>query len=187
MKPTFIKKASVFFVAVLLASSVGTFTIHPTAGWAAESKEGATILESGLQANTNLTGWQVKGKGSLEDTQQGLLLTSEPNENVMAISSVTSQDFIYEADIQVIDRNADATLVFRSNEDGWDSYMLQIVPNAGMIRLRDARDETRLKEEYPVTLKEGGIYHLKVKVVEDNIKVYWGNKYEPVIDVNNAT
>ena len=187
MKPTFIKKASVFFVTVLLASLVGTFTIHPTAGWATESKEDATILESGLQANTNLTGWQVKGKGTLEDTQQGLLLTSEPNENVMAISSVTSQDFIYEADIKVIDMNADATLVFRSNEDGWDSYMLQIVPNAGMIRLRDARDETRLKEEYPVTLQEGGIYHLKVKVVEDNIKVYWGNKYEPVIDVNNAS
>jgi levanase len=187
MKPTFIKKASVFFVAILLASSVGTFVSHPTAGLATEPKEGATILESGLQANTNLTGWQVKGKGSLEDTQQGLLLTSEPNENVMAISSVTSQDFIYEADIQVIDRNADATLVFRSNEDGWDSYMLQIVPNAGIIRLRDARDEGKLKAEYPVTLQEGGIYHLKVKVVDDNIKVYWGNKYEPVIDVNNAT
>ncbi|GAA3334459.1 hypothetical protein GCM10020331_102490 [Ectobacillus funiculus] len=52
--------------------------------------------------------------------------------------------------------------------------MLQIVPNAGIIRLRDARDDKKLKEERQVTLQEGGIYHLKVKVVGDNIKVYWG-------------
>jgi levanase len=189
MKPTFIKWTSVFLVTVLIATSVAILYMHPTSSSAInpnEIRERATILESGLKANTNLSGWQVKGKGKLEDTEQGLLLTSDPKENVMAISSTISEDFIYEADIKVLNMNADSTLVFRSNEDGWDSYMLQIVPNAGIIRLRDARDETRLKEEYSVSIQEGGIYHLKVKVVGDNIKVYWENKYTPIIDVNNA-
>ncbi|MEH7481822.1 GH32 C-terminal domain-containing protein [Neobacillus drentensis] len=195
MKPTLIKWTSVFLSIVLIAASMGTILVDPTTGWATESnetgsketREGATIIESVSKAITNLTDWQIKGKGTLEDTEQGLLLTSEPKENVMAISSVNSEDFIYEADVKIIDMNADATLVFRSNEDGWDSYMLQIVPNAGIIRLRDARDEKKLKEEFQVNLQEGGIYHLQVKVIGDHIKVYWGNQYAPIIDVHNAT
>ncbi|MEH7503999.1 GH32 C-terminal domain-containing protein [Neobacillus drentensis] len=188
MKPTFMKWTSVFLSTLLIAASMATILVVPATGWATESnetREGAAIVESVSKATTNLTDWRIKGKGMLEDTDQGLLLTSEPKENVMAISRVISEDFIYEADVKVIDKNADATLVFRSSEDGWDSYMLQIVPNAGIIRLRDARDERKLKEERQVNLQEGEIYHLKVKVVEDTIKVYWENKYAPIMDVNN--
>ncbi|MFP3126844.1 GH32 C-terminal domain-containing protein [Ectobacillus funiculus] len=195
MKSTWTKWTSVFVPTVLIIASVGTLLVHPVTGRALESndpvsketREGSTIFESASKAATNLTDWQIKGKGTLEDTEQGLLLISEPKENVMAISRVISENFIYEADVKVIDKNADATLVFRSSEDGWDSYMLQIVPNAGIIRLRDARDDKKLKEERQVTLQEGGIYHLKVKVIGDNIKVYWGNKYTPIIDINDTT
>lgn len=190
MKPTLVKWPSVFLSTILITASVGTALVHPTTGWATElneTREGSAISESVTKSATNLTDWKIQGKGTLEDTEQGLLLTSEPKENVMAISGVASEDFVYEADVKVIDKNADATLVFRSSEDGWDSYMLQIVPNAGIIRLRDARDEKRLKEERQVMLQEGEIYHLKVKVVKDNIKVYWGNKYIPIIDINNTT
>ncbi|MGM0874729.1 MAG: GH32 C-terminal domain-containing protein [Bacillota bacterium] len=194
MKPTLRKWTSLFLSTVLIVALVGMILVDPAKGWATElnepiskeTREDATIFESVSKSNTNLTDWQVKGKGTLEDTEQGLLLTSEFKENVMSISSVTSENFIYEADVKVIDKNADASLVFRSSEDGWDSYIVQIVPSAGIIRLRDARDESKLKEEHQVTLQEGGIYHLKVKVVEDNIKVYWGNKYAPIFDVNNT-
>ncbi|MBI0578649.1 GH32 C-terminal domain-containing protein [Neobacillus cucumis] len=190
MKPNLIKWTSVILSIVLITSSLGMIFVHPAKGNAAESNEmgeGSTIFKNVAKANTNLTDWQIRGKGTLEDTEQGLLLTSEPKENVMAISGVTSEDFFYEADVKIMDKNADATLVFRSSEDGWDSYMLQIVPNAGIIRLRDARDERELKEECQVKVQEGGIYHLKVKVVNDNIKVYWENKYAPIIDVKNST
>ncbi|SIQ84358.1 levanbiose-producing levanase [Domibacillus enclensis] len=176
-------------ISILSLASVETILLRPSAGSAAntnESEEETIISDSTSHSNTNVTGWQVKGEGTLEDTEQGLLLSSEPNENVTAISDVTSTNFIYEADIKLVDQNADATLVFRSNEDGWDSYMLQIVPNAGIIRLRDARDENRLKAEHPVTVQEGEIYHLKVKAVGDRIQVYWGDQYAPVIDVRNA-
>ncbi|KAB8125921.1 DUF1080 domain-containing protein [Gracilibacillus oryzae] len=136
------------------------------------------------KANTNLSDWNINGKGKLEDTDQGLKLTSEPYENVMAISSVQSEDFIYEADIKIVDQAADATLVFRSGDDVWDSYMVQIVPSAGLIRLKDARDEGGLKEEVRVDVQEGEIYQLKVKVEADNIKVYWEDQYLPVIDTS---
>ncbi|WP_223829538.1 GH32 C-terminal domain-containing protein [Paenibacillus arenilitoris] len=140
-----------------------------------------------MKANTNLSGWQITRTGTLEDTEQGMLITSEPRENAIVMSDTRSDDFIYEADVQIKEMKADATLVFRSNEDGWSSYMLQIVPNAGLLRLKDARGgEGRLQEERQVTLKEGEIYRLKVKAVGDNLKVYWGSRYEPIIDVNDS-
>ncbi|TWE04925.1 levanbiose-producing levanase [Neobacillus bataviensis] len=188
MKSTLIKWTSVLLSIVLITTAMGTIFTYPMIGRATGSNEigeESPIIRDLTKANTNLSGWQVKGKGTVEDTEQGLLLTSEPKENVMAISGVTSEDFIYEADVKIIDKNADTTLVFRSNEDGWDSYMLQIVPNSGIIRLRDARDEARLKEEFQVNLQEGGIYHLKVKAVGDHLQVFWGDHYAPVIDVHN--
>ncbi|MFI2856245.1 GH32 C-terminal domain-containing protein [Paenibacillus sp. JSM ZJ436] len=168
---------------------------NPDKGWAAQAdqqvnqlaKEELSIFESAINADTNLTGWHIQGKGKLEDTSEGIFLTSDPKENVMALSETASDDFIYEADVMIRDMKADATLVFRSNEDGWNSYMLQIVPSAGVIRLRDAGSgEGELKEERQVTVKEGEIYHLKVKAEGSSLKVYWGNQYKPVIDVQDT-
>ncbi|WP_371862491.1 GH32 C-terminal domain-containing protein [Mesobacillus foraminis] len=192
MKPYIIKWTSAL-LSIFLVASAGLTIMPPTGGATSsddlreEERRDEAIFESVSKSTTNLTDWQMKGGGTLEDTEQGLLLTSQSGENAMAISGVSSENFIYEADVKIIDKKADASLVFRSSEDGWDSYMLQIVPNAGIIRLRDARDENNWKEEYQVTLQEGGIYHLKVRVVEDHIQVYWENKYAPVIDVHNKT
>ncbi|ADM68829.1 Levanase [Paenibacillus polymyxa E681] len=137
---------------------------------------------------TNLTDWKVKGQGHIEDNIQGLLLRSEPQENVMAMSGTTSQNFTFEADVMVTDTQADATLVFRSSEDGWSSYMLQIVPAAGLLRLRDAAgDIEKLKEERQVNLKKGAIYHLKVSVEGSHLKVFWDEGYNPIIDVFDTT
>ncbi|MDT9717887.1 GH32 C-terminal domain-containing protein [Paenibacillus sp. ClWae2A] len=153
-----------------------------------QAKEELDIFESASKSNTNLIGWQVKGKGGLEDTSEGILLTSQPKENVMALSETVSDDFIYEADVMIRDTKADATLLFRSNEDGFSSYMLQIVPEAGLIRLRDARNgDGRLKEEREVSVEMGQIYHLKVEAVGSLLKVYWGNQYKPLIDVQDIS
>lgn len=153
-----------------------------------QTKEELDIFESASKSNTNLIGWHLKGKGGLENTSEGILLTSQPKENVMAISETVSDDFIYEADVMIRDTKADATLLFRSNEDGFSSYMLQIVPDAGLIRLRDARNgDGRLKEESKVSVEMGQIYHLKVKAVGSSLKVYWGNQYKPLIDVQDIS
>lgn len=133
---------------------------------------------------TNLTDWQIKGQGHMEDNVQGLLLRSEPQEYVMAMSGTMSEDFSFEADVMVIDTHADATLVFRASEDGWSSYMLRIVPDAGLLRLLDADGDTeRLKEERRVDLTKGNIYHLKVSVEGSHLKVYWDEGSSPIMDV----
>uniref|UniRef100_UPI00406C3523 GH32 C-terminal domain-containing protein n=1 Tax=Paenibacillus sp. FSL L8-0158 TaxID=2954752 RepID=UPI00406C3523 len=137
---------------------------------------------------TNLTDWKIKGKGHIEDNIQGLLLRAEPQENVMAMSGTTSQDFTFEADVMVTDTQAAVALVFRSSEDGWSSYMLQIVPTTGLLRLRDAAgDIGKLKEERRVNLKKGDIYHLKVSVEGSRLKVFWDEGYNPIIDVVDTT
>lgn len=186
------KSALNFILAIgLVTTSAGIYVANPGTGSALKAvseqgKERESIFESATKTNANLTGWKIRGKGKLEDTSEGILLTSDSKENVMAISETVAEDFIYEADVMIKDMKADATLVFRSNEDGYGSYMLQIVPNAGLIRLRDASsEEGKLKEERHVTVKEGEIYHLKVKAEGSSLKVYWGNQYKPVIDVQD--
>lgn len=195
------KDKSKFAICLLMATGLtltsnGIFTSKSFAASAVladqetnkQAKEELDIFESASKSNTNLIGWQVKGKGGLEDTSEGILLTSQPKENVMAISETVSDDFIYEADVMIRDTKADATLLFRSNEDGFSSYMLQIVPEAGLIRLRDARNgDGKLKEERKVSVEMGQIYHLKVKAVGSSLKVYWGNQYKPLIDVQDIS
>ncbi|GMK45183.1 hypothetical protein PghCCS26_23110 [Paenibacillus glycanilyticus] len=178
---------------VMAVASVVSVTANPETGWTAKAAADAGIqaesapdtLVSATNTDTNLTNWQVKGRGHLENTEEGLLLTSDPKENVMAISGVVADNFVYEADVKVTDMKADATLVFRSNEDGWASYMLQIVPAAGLIRLRDAASDAALKEERQVELKEGEIYHMKVIASGSSLRVYWNGQYKPVIDIND--
>lgn len=173
---------------ILTSNSVAASAVLADQETNKQAKEELDIFESAFKPNTNLIGWQVKGKGGLEDTSEGILLTSQPKENVMAISETVSDDFIYEADVMIRDTKADATLLFRSNEDGFSSYMLQIVPDAGLIRLRDARNgDGRLKEERKVSVEMGQIYHLKVKAVGSSLKVYWGNQYKPLIDVQDIS
>ncbi|MGN7764337.1 GH32 C-terminal domain-containing protein [Paenibacillus sp. 22594] len=181
-------------IGIIMASS-GVYAASPDTGGAAlaesgtgnAEKEGLSIFENATNVTTNLTGWQVKGTGKWEDTAEGLLLTSDPQENVLAISETVADDFLYEADVMIKDMKAEASLIFRSNEDGSNSYMLQIAPESGMIRLKDAAGGAgRLNEEHQVSLKEGEIYHLKVKAEESSLKVYWGDQYKPVIDIQDS-
>ncbi|TYP74623.1 GH32 C-terminal domain-containing protein [Paenibacillus methanolicus] len=165
------------------SSAAGNPAAEPAA--TSTAKEDTSIFVSATKANSDLSGWTNKGKGKLEDTSQGLVLTSDPTENVFAISDTRADDFVYEADVQITDLKADATLVFRSDANGWSSYMLQLVPQAGLIRLKNASGQG-LFEERQVSVAAGGIYHLKVKAEGDALKVYWGDRYKPIIDAKDA-
>ncbi len=157
---------------------------------AEQLKEGSPMAKQSIvsvtNTNTNLADWHVAGGGRMSDSPEGILLTSNSDDNVRAISATKSEDFIYEADVMVKDIKADASLVFRSNNNGQSSYMLQIVPSAGLLILQDTNEGAgRLNEERKVELKQGEIYHLKVKAEESNLKVYWGANYKPIIDVKD--
>ncbi|MCM3782782.1 GH32 C-terminal domain-containing protein [Neobacillus mesonae] len=152
-----------------------------------KANEQTEFFESVTKTDTNLSAWIVKGKGSMKDTEEGMMLVSEKQENVFALSGVNSDDFIYEADVLVSDMNADHSLVFRSSEDGWSSYMLQIVPSAGLIRLIDAGNRDGLRAEHNTSIVQGEIYHLKVQTEGERIKVFFGGNYKPVIDIVDST
>ncbi|MGF9696873.1 GH32 C-terminal domain-containing protein [Paenibacillus sp. MABNR03] len=160
---------------------------QPFEGSAKQRGEAVQTLTKVSKAVTNLSDWTVQGRGSLEDTDEGLRLASEAGENVMAISATRADNFIYEADLMVQDMKADTSLIFRSNDTGWSSYMLQVVPQAGVIRLRDASGQPgTLYVEHKASLESGGIYHLKVKADGDRLQVFWDNRYDPVIDVKDS-
>ncbi|WP_020432422.1 GH32 C-terminal domain-containing protein [Paenibacillus riograndensis] len=182
-------------IGTVMASS-GLYAVNPATGWAAPAdqgtgepdKEGLAINENAAKVITNLTGWQVKGKGEMKNTAEGLLLTSDPQQNVMAVSETAAEDFLYEADVMLKELKADTSLIFRSDDDGKNSYMLQLAPGSGVIRLKDAAGGAgKLYEERQVSLKEGEIYHLKVKAEGTSLKVYWGNQYKPVIEIQDST
>ena len=112
-------------------------------------------FESASNVKTNLEGWQLKGNGNMEQTAEGLRLSSDSSENAAAISATRADDFVYEADVMITDMQADASLVFRSSVDGWSSY----IANRTQCRLGSPqgcpRRNGRLKVEKALSLSQG--------------------------------
>ncbi|MDX8045524.1 GH32 C-terminal domain-containing protein [Gracilibacillus sp. S3-1-1] len=160
-------------------SSIQLFALNETKG-DNDKKEVIAINN----ANTNVSNWSIYGSGKLEDTRKGLKLSSESNENVFAISDVQSEAFNYASDVQILDKSAKVALLFGASENGRDSYSVQLVPEQGVIQLRNVEKGNKLVEEVEVNIKEDNIYNLRVKVAEETIKVYWENQYNPVIDTD---
>ncbi|WP_407074396.1 family 16 glycoside hydrolase [Paenibacillus lacisoli] len=157
-------------------------------GEAAAQSSARAADEPAGGVHTNLSGWTMKGEGRMDETAEGLLLSSDTQGNVIAMSSTPSEDFIYEADVMIKGGDSpDVSLVFRSDQEGWSSYMLQIVPSAGILRLKDAAaKDGGLRAEQKVSLRAGDIYHLKIKAEGRDLKVYWGSQYAPVIHVQDS-
>ncbi|OAS21823.1 family 16 glycoside hydrolase [Paenibacillus oryzisoli] len=135
--------------------------------------------------NSNLSGWVTSGdEGTSTTSADGMLLTSTGN--FFALSATHAEDFTYEADVSIRQLQGVGALVFRSNNNGWASYMLQIDPARSRIRLKDANNDRELGV-YNVSLVGNEVYHLKVKAVGSTLQVYWGNDTTPVIAANDAT
>lgn len=83
----------------------------------------------------------------------------------------------------ITDLSAELSLVFRSNEDGSSSYLFKLVPTEGLIQLTDVKGEEGLLQERRVSLVKDHIYHLRVKAEGSRLQVFWGSRYEPIIDV----
>ncbi|MEI2400088.1 hypothetical protein V8V88_33040, partial [Paenibacillus phytohabitans] len=137
----------------------------------------------GTGVNTNLSGWATSGDaGTLTNSADGKLLTS--GGNFFALSTTTANDFTYETDVTIRQFQGSGALVFRSNNSGWGSYMLQIDPVGGRIRLKDANGDRDLGV-YSVSLAANTTYHLKVRAVGSALQVYWGSSATPVISIND--
>ncbi len=135
-------------------------------------------------ADTNLSGWVTSGdSGTLMNNADGKLLTSTGN--FFALSTTAADNFTYEADVTIRRFQGVGALVLRSNNSGWGSYMLQIDPVGGWIRLKDANGDRELGV-YSVSLAANTTYHLKVRAVGSALQVYWGSNATPVINVNDT-
>ncbi len=154
----------------------------------AEKEDTAINFESAINFMTNLTGWRVKGQGKMEDTEQGALVTPDAGNEVMAIAAAKADDFVLEADVMVMGRDAEPSLIFRSDTEGRSFYKLTLVPKTGMLRLSeiDGSGKGRTLGERQVTLSQGEIYRLKIKAEGKRIQVFWGNQYAPVLEAADA-
>ncbi|MFD1386246.1 GH32 C-terminal domain-containing protein [Oceanobacillus oncorhynchi subsp. oncorhynchi] len=135
-----------------------------------------------IKANTNLENWSLEGKGELKDTVHGIQLISEENEQAVALSDTTSKDFAYEADIKITETKTKAGLIFWENATETQSYMIQINQEKGKLQLLDRQNLDMPLEEVEVDLEAGEIYHLKVKVVDQKLQVYWNNQYNEILE-----
>lgn len=144
---------------------------------AADNKE-----EEMIKANTNLQNWNLEGTGELRDTVQGIQLISEGNEQAVAFSDTTADDFTYEADIKIAETKTKAGLIFRASAIEKQGYMIQIDQEKGKIQLLDRQNLDKPLAEEEVDLETGEIYHLKVKAVDQKLQVYWDNQYNEILE-----
>ncbi|WP_082210199.1 GH32 C-terminal domain-containing protein [Paenibacillus durus] len=167
------------FVVFLLLGTVmfpGSYAAASEAGGENDTGNNGSASTNGV--GSNLSGWTAKDKGTIEETPEGLKLSSA--ENGFALSAEQGESFSYEADVTLLQDSGVVSLVFRSNDSGWGSYMAQLDPGADILKLKDANGDRVLKME-SVTLSAGETYHLKVTAEGPSLKVYWNGGAEPLL------
>ncbi|MHC8522930.1 hypothetical protein ACPJHQ_19430 [Rossellomorea sp. H39__3] len=113
-------------------------------GFAAE--KGAVFQDarvSGLEGN--LEGW-TPDRGEWLPHLQGVMGTSDGEDNAFRMATTVGNDFILEGDVTIQDDSSYGTagLIFRS--DGASGYMLQVDPNLDRIRLLDLKGDRTIGE-----------------------------------------
>jgi fructan beta-fructosidase len=144
-----------------------SLTLHPLGSiW----KSGLTML------TTNITGSWYAASGNWTDVASGI--QGQSSGDAFYLSKASGTDFSYEGDVKLVSGTA-AAITFRANKDASLHYTANIDAGAGMVKLwRPGRDIA----VYHTTILRGRTYHLKVRAVGPNIKVYLDNSAEPVID-----
>ncbi|KRF13640.1 GH32 C-terminal domain-containing protein [Paenibacillus sp. Soil787] len=143
------------------------------------------------ETTTNVTGWNVTS-GTWTPTTQGWRGTASSGQNAYAISSTSSDNFTYEADVLIEDTYAVSTLLFRTNASATQGYGLQMDPNLDRLRLFNISDDVTLGTQ-TVTLDTGKVYHVKVKAEGTVLKFYLqtnylqADGYDPILTVTNST
>lgn len=144
-----------------------------------------TSSDQGFQ--TNLTGWGYGGDtGTHEDTEEGLKLDSSGN--YFAIDQAISDNFQMDADVKFVKDNGVGSLVFRSNDNGWKSYMVQLDPAQDKLRLLNSDDQApnRLFQEKNVQIDINTVYKLQVRAEGEKLNVYWNGEETPVFSINDS-
>lgn len=140
---------------------------------------------------TNINGWNPLA-GTWTMSSQGLKATATSGQNATSISSTSSDNFTYEADVDIQDAYAVGSLIFRSNSSSSSAYALQIDPNLDRLRLFKTNDGVTLANQ-AVTIETGKVYHVRIKAEGSTIKVYWQSNflqpdgYNPIMVVTDSS
>lgn len=130
----------------------------------------SVLAESGFK--TTLQGLTAL-QGNWTQTADGL--RSQGSGDCFAISSVEATDFIFEADVK-IEHGSAASLVFRSSDDGMQSYVANIDKarnDARIFRFNKGGGATTLGQlKLPDSLIYANEYHLRVEAVGDTMKYF---------------
>ena len=150
---------------------------------------GQTVVEVGGAFNTNLTGFVQPATGRWYASADGIAGTFDQDTNY--ISTVSADNFTYEADIRLDASGGAGSLLFRSNADGSSGYYLNVDPNFRMIRLfyklNGSFSPSQMLASAPAFIQPGRTYHVKIVASGSNIKVYFDNAASPAINVNDST
>jgi hypothetical protein len=132
--------------------------------------------------DTNLTGDWVTISGEWSNVTGGKLGTNSEG-NSFCLNTQTGSDFVLEGDIKPIGGKAGG-LVFRANSDATQFYCANVDTN-GYVKLWKS-DGSVLATYYP-TINSNTTYKLKIAASGSNIKVYFNDKADPVINVNDSS
>ncbi|MBQ8381742.1 MAG: glycoside hydrolase family 32 protein [Clostridia bacterium] len=166
------KKLLKIFTSALLALSMLTPALP---AFAAES--------DGMQPLDNLKG--LGGSWSFGDP-----ITCNGSGDMFALSDSSAESFIFEADVEFVNRSGAASLVFLSSDNpARGSYVANIdlsAGNARIFRFESAGGATT-KGEYKLTAaqKAKSTFHLRVEVSGDSMVYFLDG--EPVVSITDST
>ena len=140
---------------------------------------------------TTATGWTTTG-GTWKATAFGWLATAPADTNTRAVADTRVHDTVYQADVQIHDPYAVASLLLRTDAAGTSGYGVQIDPNQNRLRLYRIDGDTTLGT-HSTPVEAGRVYRLMVRADGRRLTVRWQTDfvtpdgYEPVITAEDAT
>ena len=134
---------------------------------------------------TNLTGTWTPLSGTWMNYNQGKV--GSGNGRTFCLTSQTASDFTYEGDITILGLGraqiSAGALAFRANANMTSGYFVY-VDTGGTVGIWAPRRD--MIAHYTTEIKTDTPYHLKVVTSSDNIKVYFNNGKEPIINFTDT-
>lgn len=131
---------------------------------------------------SNLTGDWLPISGDWSNVTGGKLGTNSAGDS-FCLNTQNGSDFVLEGDIKPVGGVAGG-LVFRANLDATEFYCANVDTN-GYVKLWKAGGAV-LGTYYP-TISADTTYKLKIAANGSNIKIYFDDKADPVINVNDSS
>lgn len=137
------------------------------------------------EIRTNLTGLSMK-KGKWQAGPEGLEALPGEGGELYSVSAVSSKDLIFESDLLIKEKDASASLLFRSDKTGTKGYQVKADAVKDKLQLVDVQKKKILAEKQ-MTIDHGTLYHVKIKAEGSSLQVFWQNAGKPVLEAEDGS